>query len=172
MESGKQRTYRDIIIEAEADPSWPMVDRGLAFLPDTRVKKADGLGEAIGMGYNKTVNFIGMVYQMLRRLITGDIDIDNVGGPLMIFMTGKDILEYDFFRFILFLGMISVNLAVVNFLPIPVLDGGHFVFLAYEGLRGKPASEKVRIATTYVGLILILTLMGFVIWMDVKRYFL
>ncbi len=172
LEGGKPTTYRDIVIEAEPDTSWPMVDRGLAFMPDTRMKRADGLGEAIGMGYTKTVNFIGMVYQMLRRLVTGDIAPDNIGGPLMIFMTGKDILDYDVFEFLLFLGMISVNLAVVNFLPIPVLDGGHFVFLLYEGLRGKPASEKVRIATTYVGLILIITLMGFVIWMDVKRYFL
>ena len=68
----------------------------------------------------------------------------------MIFDVGYRILQYDFYKFIFFLGMISVNLAVINFLPIPVLDGGHFVFLLYEGLRGKPAPEKVRIATTYV----------------------
>jgi RIP metalloprotease RseP len=173
QEGGKTTTYRDIIIEGKPDHSWPMVDRGLVFMPDTRMKKADGIGEAIGMGYTKTVNFIEMVYKMLRRLVTGDIAADNIGGPLMIFMTGKDILDFGgFFGFLGFLGLISVNLAVVNFLPIPVLDGGHFVFLLYEGLRGKPASEKVRIATTYVGLILIITLMGFVIWMDVKRYFL
>jgi regulator of sigma E protease len=67
--------------------------------------------------------------------------------------------------------MISVNLAVVNFLPIPVLDGGHMVFLIYEGLRGKPASEQVRVAATYVGLLLIGSLMLFVIFMDVRRYF-
>src|SRR5207244_5460755 len=118
-------------------------------------------------GYWKTANFIGMVYQMLRRLVTGDISADTIGGPIMIFATGYAILDYDVFEFLLFMGMISVNLAVVNFLPIPVLDGGHFVFLMYEGLRGKPAPEKVRIATTYVGLILLLLLMLFVIGLDV-----
>ena len=77
----------------------------------------------------------------------------------------------DFADFVFFLGLISINLAVVNFLPIPVLDGGHMVFLIYEKLRGKPASEQVRIASFYVGLLLILSLMCLVIYLDVKRLF-
>jgi len=57
----------------------------------------------------------------------------------------------DFWEFLFFLGLISVNLAVVNFLPIPVLDGGHMVFLIYEKIRGKQAPESVRVAATYAG---------------------
>jgi regulator of sigma E protease len=75
----------------------------------------------------------------------------------------------DFWEFVFFLGLISVNLAVINFLPIPVLDGGHMVFLVYEKLRGKPASEGVRIGATYAGLALILCLMVFVLWLDFSR---
>ncbi|HZT81812.1 MAG TPA: site-2 protease family protein, partial [Gemmataceae bacterium] len=75
----------------------------------------------------------------------------------------------DWPMFFLFLGMISINLAVINFLPIPVLDGGHMVFLVYEKLRGRPASEHVRLAATYLGLLFILSLMAFVIYLDVKR---
>jgi regulator of sigma E protease len=62
--------------------------------------------------------------------------------------------------------MLSANLAVINFLPIPVLDGGHMVFLAYELIRGKPASERVVVAFTYAGLIFILSLMMFVLALD------
>jgi regulator of sigma E protease len=58
---------------------------------------------------------------------------------------------------------------VINFLPIPVLDGGHMAFLVYEKLRGKPAPESVRIAATYLGFALILCLMGLVIYLDVSR---
>ena len=67
-----------------------------------------------------------------------------------------------------FLGIISVSVAVINFLPIPVLDGGHMVFLIYEKLRGRPATEQVRLALTYVGVLLILSLMVFVLFLDVK----
>ena len=78
----------------------------------------------------------------------------------------------DFGEFIFFLGLISINLAVVNFLPIPVLDGGHMAFLIYEKIRGKPASEGVRIWATYAGLVLILCLMFFVFYLDFNRFFL
>jgi regulator of sigma E protease len=67
--------------------------------------------------------------------------------------------------------MISLNLAVVNFLPIPMLDGGHMVFLIYEKLRGKPASDAVMAAATYLGLAIVLSLMAFVFYLDIKRRF-
>jgi regulator of sigma E protease len=68
---------------------------------------------------------------------------------------------------IFFLGYLSINLAVLNFLPIPLLDGGHMMFLLYEGLRGKPASERVLIAATYMGLAFVLSLMVFVLYLDI-----
>ena len=77
----------------------------------------------------------------------------------------------DFWQFLLFLGMISVNLAVVNFLPIPVLDGGHMVFLILEKILGRPVPEKIFAIATYMGLALILALMVFVINLDVRRLF-
>src|SRR5262249_24870480 len=159
-------------VVAEPDMDWPRVDRGLVIVgTDTRLKKADSWGQALQWGFDKTKKFIEMVYKMLFRLGKGDISPDQIGGPIMIFHVGFSILQFhDVYKFIFFLGMISINLAVINSLPIPVLDGGHFVFLLYEGLRGKPAPEKVRIATTYVGLLLIVSLMLFVIIMDVKRY--
>ena len=67
------------------------------------------------------------------------------------------------------MAIISINLAIVNFLPIPVLDGGHMVFLIYEKICSRPASKQIRIATTYLGLALIVSLMVFVIYLDLKR---
>jgi regulator of sigma E protease len=64
-----------------------------------------------------------------------------------------------------------VSLAVLNFMPIPVLDGGHFVFLCWEGIRGKPPSERIVIAANYVGLAMVLSLMCWVLSMDIYRLF-
>ena len=68
-----------------------------------------------------------------------------------------------------FLTLLSANLAVINFLPIPLLDGGHMVLLAWEGIRGKPADERVQIVLTYLGLFFILGLMAWVIGLDITR---
>jgi len=72
-------------------------------------------------------------------------------------------------RLLLFLTLLSANLAIVNFLPIPVLDGGHMLFLAYEGLFQQPPNEKVQVVLTYAGLFLILGLMLYVILLDISR---
>jgi regulator of sigma E protease len=73
---------------------------------------------------------------------------------------------------LIFLTMLSANLAVINFLPIPLLDGGHMMFLAYEGVRGRPANEKVVVALHMVGFAFIITLMLFVIGLDIQRWLL
>jgi regulator of sigma E protease len=95
--------------------------------------------------------------------------VGGVVGPLGIADFAFQIAGEDFYKFLLFLGVICVNLAVINFLPIPVLDGGHMAFLVYEWIRGKPAPEAVRVAATYIGLAVIASLMIFVIYLDVKR---
>jgi regulator of sigma E protease len=74
-----------------------------------------------------------------------------------------------FTNFIHFLGLLSINLAVINFLPVPPLDGGQMVFLAAEKVRGRPLPESALRAGTYAGLALVLCLMAFVLWKDVVR---
>ena len=76
----------------------------------------------------------------------------------------------DFDLFVMYLAMFSVNLAVVNFLPIPILDGGHMVFLVVEKLRGKPASERALIIANSIGLAIIASLMLFVVFLDVSKW--
>ena len=151
------------------DPSWPLADRGWVFMPDERRKQADNFAEAISFGLSDTGNFMMQVWQTLRGMITGRLSVKNLGGPLTIADTAYRIAGYDTWEFIFFLGLISINLAVINFLPIPVLDGGHMVFLIYEKLRGRQASEAVRVGATYVGLALIASLMLFVLYLDYRR---
>ena len=68
------------------------------------------------------------------------------------------------------MGVISINLAVINFLPIPFLDGGHMVFLIYEKLRGRRAPESILAPATYLGLLFLLVLMVVVVYLDVRKY--
>jgi regulator of sigma E protease len=124
------------------------------------------------MGWGRTWDFITGIYGNLRSLATGRVSfVPNVSGPISVAEAAYMIADEDNYQYILFLGIISINLAIVNFLPIPVLDGGHMVFLIYEKLCRRPASRQVRVATTYLGLAFILCLMIFVIYLDLRRKF-
>jgi regulator of sigma E protease len=151
------------------DPTWPLEERGLILLlPEVKVQKADTILQALAFGVEDTWDTITQIYLNLNSLISGRISTDTLGGPIEIASQTFAAAE-DPYALILFLGMISVNLAVVNFLPIPILDGGHMVFLIYEKLRGRPPSQAVQNAALYLGLFLLLALMLFVIYQDVMR---
>lgn len=138
-------------------------------LTDYTLVKADGLGDALAIGMDKTKDFVLQTYVTLLRLIQGDVKLYNLRGPVGIISTGTQVAQQGIPYLLFFLGLISVNLAVINFLPIPIVDGGHMVFLAWEKITGKPPSEKVQVASLYVGLGLI----GFVFiatfYFDVMR---
>jgi membrane-associated protease RseP (regulator of RpoE activity) len=162
----------EVAVMPEPDRSWPLVERGLGpvYLQDqTVVQKADGVGDAVWMGADETVGIILDVYYTIRGILTGRISMTNMGGPVTIGVVAYQHAGTSFVELIFFLGMISANLAVINFLPVPFLDGGHMMFLTYEGLRGKPAPETVQLILTYAGIIMLLLLMGTVIVMDVLK---
>jgi regulator of sigma E protease len=154
---------------AQPDRTWPLVDRGFQLTIDTRLQKTNSLIEALGWGVRETVSFIKQIYLSLSSLISGRIALDNLESPIGIVSRAYD-LASDLPRLMLFLGALSINLAVVNFLPIPVLDGGHMVMLLYEKLRGKPMPESVMGAATYVGLALLAALMIFVVCQDISKW--
>src|SRR3954453_12578272 len=134
-----------------------------------RRQRAANTMEAVSLGFSDTWDSMKQVFQNLRGMIIGTISPENLGGPVTIARVAYKIAGMDFWEFVFFLGLISVNLAVINFLPIPVLDGGHMVFLIYEKLRGKPASEGVRVGVTYAGLLLLGCLMLFVFVLAIRR---
>ena len=140
--------------------------RGLDLSSQTRIRKAKNLGVACEMGARKTYDSITEVYLTIRSLVRGDMSYKNLHGPLGIAKFAYIMADQGPALFLLFLGAISMNLAVINFLPIPVLDGGHMVFLLYEGITGKKPTERVIATATYIGLALVLTLMVTVICLD------
>jgi len=135
--------------------------------PKSFVQKTDSLSEALRWGAQETVNAAFVVYRTLHSVVaTQKISVRNFGGPLTIVQFALSAARQGMGTFLIFLTLLSANLAVINFLPIPVLDGGHMVLLIYEGIRGKPADERVQEILTWIGLIFILTLMIFVFGLD------
>jgi regulator of sigma E protease len=161
----------EVSLEARPDTQHPQEDRGLLLARDYRIQKADGLAEAVSLGTWRVIRFIKYVYMSLYGMIapSGRISPKTMSGPLTIANVSYRVAGEDFWQFLLFIGMISVNLAVVNFLPIPVLDGGHMVFLILEKILGRPVPERLFHIAMYVGLAIILGLMIFVIALDIQR---
>ncbi|MCA9042999.1 MAG: RIP metalloprotease RseP [Planctomycetaceae bacterium] len=146
---------------------WYVQDtRGIRFMAQTSVRKAETISEAFSMSSDFTMGSIRQVYLTLRGLITQDISIKLMSGPIGIAQAAYATAETGLPQFMQFLGLISINLAVVNFLPIPVLDGGHMVLLLWEGITRKKPSEKVVGIATWIGLILLLTLIATVVFLD------
>ena len=141
-------------------------ERGLNFLLLTRTRIADTWSEAFDRGYDETTRSLGMVYRFLNKLTTGQVPVSALGGPVTIAQAAGFSAFEGLGKLLVFLTMLSANLAVINFLPIPLLDGGHMVFLLWEGIRGKPAGERFVVALHTVGFVFIITLMLFVLSLD------
>ncbi len=161
----------EVSLTAADDPDWPVPDRGLVLSPERRTQKAEGIGEALRMGADRTLRSIKTVYLSLYAVVFGRISPTVLSGPIGLARVSYILAGEDVWHLLILMGLISINLAVVNFLPIPVLDGGHMTFLLYELVRGKPAPVGVQVALTYVGLAIVLGLMLFVIGMDIWRLF-
>jgi len=164
VESAGGRREIDLAAADAADRF--VVDRGLVFDPVYKMVRADSVGQAFARGGRKALEDLSLVSSFLRKLTSNQISPRLLGGPIEIAKQAGRSAQEGFGRLLLFLTMLSANLAVVNFLPIPVLDGGHMVFLLYELIRGKPPSENVVAVLSYLGLALILTLMMFVFGLD------
>ncbi|MGQ9820466.1 MAG: site-2 protease family protein [Thermogutta sp.] len=146
--------------------SWTFPDRGLLFQAETKDLRANGLVQALGWGAAETGAAVTIIYRMLNRMGRGDVSPKALVGPIGLVGAAYRIASQGLGRFLLFLALLSANLAVINFLPIPVLDGGHMVFLLYEGIRGKPPHEGVFVALSYLGLAILLFLMLWVFGLD------
>jgi len=157
-------------VTAELTPydaeGWSVEERGLILQPDIFLQTGDTWADAVRLGAKETRESLLLVLKFLRKIGT-QISPKAVGGPVAIATWAGRAAQEGPSQLLIFLCIISANLAVINFLPIPVLDGGHMVFLAWEGIRGKPADERVQALLTYIGLIMILALMVWVIGLDV-----
>ncbi len=159
---------REVELEPIRDPksSWYFPDRGFVFEDESIVQRAQSFGEALGMAADHTRGTGVEIYLTLRSLIRRDLSVKELHGPIGIAKVAHQFATQGLTPLLLFLGFLSVNLAVLNFLPIPVLDGGHMVFLCWEAVTRKRPSERVLIGATYCGMAFVLGLMLLVIYLD------
>jgi regulator of sigma E protease len=110
------------------------------------------------------------MFQFLGRLVTGQVSIKMVSGPVGIAQIAGQVAQEGWFVLLNFMAVLSLNLAILNILPIPILDGGHMVFLFAEKLRGRPLSIRQRAIAQQVGLALLLLLIVTVTYNDIVRF--
>jgi len=126
------------------------------------------LTEAVGSGIADTWLNTRMVASSLKRIFVGqDSFRENIGGPVMIARVTREAADMGAPYFWQIVAMLSITLAIINILPIPALDGGHLVFLIYEGIVRREPSLRIRMALQQVGMVLLLAFMAFVIFNDI-----
>jgi regulator of sigma E protease len=124
---------------------------------------------AVGLGIYETYFWVKMTLLSVVKIFQGSVSARDLGGPILIVQAAGQQAERGLDYLIRFLGLISVNLGVLNLLPIPVLDGGHLLFFAFEAVRGRPLALRQREMAQQVGLFLLLALMVFVFYNDISR---
>jgi regulator of sigma E protease len=129
------------------------------------------LVQAMGEGWRATVAASTQIVRTVRGLFSGRISKREVGGPILIGQLAGESARLGLDAFLGFMALISINLAVLNLLPVPVLDGGQFLFLLAEAVVRRPLPLKLRERLTMVGLVLIVLLMGLAFSNDLRRLF-
>ncbi len=127
------------------------------------------LPEAFGYAWEKTLWASTMIFKGVAKLITGDVPAKELGGVVTIVKVTADAASMGWMAVLFFAALISVNLGVLNLLPIPALDGGHIMFNLYEMLTGKEPSEEVLYRLTVAGWVILFGLMGLGLYNDINR---
>ncbi|MCH8924400.1 MAG: RIP metalloprotease, partial [Planctomycetes bacterium] len=166
---GDNTEQQTVTISPYDSDQWYVPERGLRMKLTQLPREVYSFGDAMAYGYTETVGALTMVYDTLKMLFSGDLSPRHLGGIGTIFAMAGSQADRGMADLLLFMTLISANLAIINFLPIPVLDGGHMVILTAEAIRRKPVSERILLPITYAGLIFILGLVLFVTVLDVER---
>lgn len=149
---------------------WSIDLPSIAFEPIYTKRTAEGNPvTALIMGVEETHKFLVLTYLTIDRLFRRTVGVDQLRGPVGIVHLGATIADRGILYLIFLLAVISVNLAVINFLPLPIVDGGLFLFLVYEKIKGKPPSIAFQNAVTILGLFMIGTLFLVVTYHDIVR---
>ncbi len=142
----------------------------IELMPEMKLLKGANVFDAVAIGVHKTLYIIRNVYTMMERMIfSRSVELKNISGPLGIIDLGGRVAKSGPIDFLFFLAVISANLAVINFLPLPIVDGGLMVFLLIEKIKGSPVSLKVQAATQIIGIFLIVGVFLLVTFNDAMR---
>ena len=159
-------SMRESVNEFNETIQKPMI--GIAPLGET-IDLELSFSESIAYAYNKTIWASGLIFGGLQRLISGAVPAKELGGIISIVKITSDASENGWMAVLFFAALISVNLGVLNLLPIPALDGGHIMFNLYELITKKAPSEKILINMTIAGWVILLSLMTLGIYNDINR---
>lgn len=157
--------------DALPDLRWGSPINEFHFEPLMVTRKAGNPFTAMAMGVQETHRVMMSAYLTLARLFQGSVKVEHLKGPVGIAHIGTVVAKRGVIDLIFFMAIISVNLAVLNFLPLPIVDGGLFVFLLWEGATGKPVSPAVQGVTAMIGLLLIGALFLLVTFNDITNLF-
>lgn len=162
----------EIVVTVAGEPT-PLPDYGFAVGVARFTLKAESLGDAIVVGTRATTRFMSDVWRQLKKMLfTDEISSKNLGGIISISVISFDTASQGLPKLFFFLAILSINLAIINLLPIPILDGGHLLFLLVEAIKGSPVSERTFGYSQVVGLVMIMSLMVYVTYQDIVRWIL
>lgn len=166
---GKSKTFKlpPLTDDALTDIHQNRFSTDLLLSPLITPRQTDNPLLAAWWGIGETRDALLQVYQTVRAMISGSVSYKEVSGPVGIFAAGYKFAEMGFTRLVWFLSIISANLAVMNFLPIPIVDGGLFTFLIIEKIRGGPISPKIMAVAQFVGLAILLSVFVLATYQDI-----
>ena len=142
---------------------------GVEGRPGERIFEPVGLISAIGMAWQQCIETVDLMITGIGQIFTGERSVKELGGPITIAKVSGEQLSLGWLEFASFAALISLNLAFINLLPIPALDGGHLAFYAVEAIRRKPASPRSQEWAFRTGMALVLALMLFVTVIDIAK---
>ncbi|MFQ5505625.1 MAG: RIP metalloprotease RseP [Planctomycetota bacterium] len=158
------------LVSAEPVPE-PVLGFGLRAEFRNENYKVDGVLPSLVAGGRHSIDTLRQLWVMMKRIFGGSVSSKNLGGIITISRVSYDRASRGWARFLYFLAILSLNLAFINILPIPVLDGGHLLFVLIEGIKGSPVSERVMGYAQLLGLVMVLALMIFVTYNDLVHLF-
>jgi membrane-associated protease RseP (regulator of RpoE activity) len=173
--AGRKQTAEYAVTEENADPWLGRANYRLPFTgyPLQEVHRESNPLVAVGVGFQQAYDATAQTIQVIRHMVfTHQVGVSKVSGPVGIIRLGSHMADLGVIDLLFFLAVISANLAVINFLPMPIVDGGLFLFLILEKIRGEPVSIKAQIATQLIGIALIISLFVLITYQDVRNWIL
>ena len=163
---GSDGNRKEVDLPILESTDWFNLERGYFLKAEQATITAAGLGDALSRGTVRTLDYGLLVYRTLKALLSGAVSPKALNGPVGIVEIMYKISQSGWSEYLMLLCLIGINLAVINLLPIPPLDGGHVVFLLYEGIFRRPPNEMIQVVLSYLGLFLIILLMVWTVSLD------
>lgn len=126
---------------------------------------------AIVFGAEQTYEWTKRIFTILGTLVTGSFSIDDLSGPVGIYKATETVAQLGVYNLMQWAAILSINLGIMNLLPLPALDGGRLLFFLFEAIRGKPVDKQKEGMVHFVGIMLLMVLMVVVTWNDIQRFF-